>query len=153
MQRVYKKTGHVTYYTRYHIVWIPRKRKKILVPGVASYLKIKFLEVREYYPEIEYIEIGIKRDHVHLCVSVPPSFPIPKLVNILKSNTSTALQDKFKYLKKVYPEGRIWSMGYFMSTVGVNEATVRAYIKRQHKEDIGQATVQLELVSDKKPRP
>jgi len=65
-------------------------------------------------------------------------------VNILKSNTSSALKQKFPFLKKVYlDEKGIWSVGYFVSTVGVNEAIVRRYIRNQEKEDTGQAQLEL----------
>ena len=61
-----KKSAHTVYKTQYHIVWITRYRRKILVKGVKEYLKIKLLEIRKYYPEWEYLEIGIDLDHVHL---------------------------------------------------------------------------------------
>jgi len=60
------KAAHTAYKTQYHIVWVTRYRRKILVTGVKSYLKIKLQEIRKYYPDWEYIEIGIKKDHVHL---------------------------------------------------------------------------------------
>jgi len=78
-------------------------------------------------------------------VLLPPIFGVPKLVNILKSNTSVALKNKFKFLKQVYPDGKLWSTGYFMSTVGIDESIIRAYIRNQEQEDIGQATAQLKL--------
>jgi len=65
-------------------------------------------------------------------------------VNIIKSNTSAALKKRFKFLKKVYlDEKGIWSVGYFVSTVGVNEAIIRKYIRLQSKEDVGQAQLEL----------
>ena len=76
---------------------------------------------------------------------LPPIFGVPKLVNILKSNTSVALKNKFKFLEQVYPDGKLWSTGYFMSTVGIDASIIRAYIRNQEQEDIGQATAQLKL--------
>ena len=140
-----RKTGHVTYYSRYHVVWIPRRRRKVLVPGVKQYLKIKFFEVTSHYPEIDLIEISIQLDHVHLLLSLPPRFSVPKAVNLLKTNTSKALKQKFDFLHKVYPREGMWSKGYFMSTVGIKAETVQAYIKRQAEEDSGQVSVQLRL--------
>lgn len=141
-----RKTGHVTYYSRYHIVWIPRRRRKVLVAGVRQYLKIKFFEVATHYPEIDLIEITIKPDHVHLLLSLPPRFGVPEAVRLLKTNTSKALKLKFDFLHKVYPNEGMWSKGYFMSTVGINAHTVQAYIQRQAEEDSGHVSAQLKLV-------
>ena len=143
MQRLYRKQSHATYFTRYHLVWIPRYRRRVLVKGVDSYLKIKFKEVKKWYPDIEYIEMTIKPDHVHLLVSFPPGFSVSKIVNILKSNTSAALKQKFKFLNKVYEKQGMWSRGYFVSTVGIDERIIQNYIKRQAEEDSGQAQLAL----------
>lgn len=139
MQCLYKKTGHTTYYTRYHVVWIPRYRRKILIKGVDKYLKIKFLEVKKWYPDIDYIKITIGVDHVHLLITFPPRFSISRIIEIIKTNTSAALKKKFKFLSKVYEKQGIWSRGYFVSTMGVNEETIQNYLKRQAEEDSGQA--------------
>jgi putative transposase len=69
-----RKSAHTVYKTQYHIVWITRYRRKILVKGVKDYLKIKLLEIRKYYPEWEYLEIGIDLDHVHLYMVIPPKY-------------------------------------------------------------------------------
>lgn len=75
---------------------------------------------------------------------IPPRMSVSAAVNILKSNTSAALRKKFPFLKKVYlDEKGIWSVGYFVSTVGVNEAIIRKYIRIQKKEDDGQAQLEL----------
>ena len=124
----------------YHIVWIPRYRFKVLVDGVDKYLMIKLDEVRKWYPDIEYVERNIRPDHVHIVVSFPPKYSVARVVNILKSNTSKGLKDKFDFLKKRYwgREG-IWSVGYFVSTVGLDEDMIRRYVKYQEQEDLGQA--------------
>lgn len=140
----YFRQAHVVYHNQYHLVWIPRFRRKILVPGIASYLRIKLEEVRKYYPDIVYEEVSIQPDHVHLLISIPPRMSVSAAVNILKSNTSAALKLKFPFLKKVYlDEKGIWSVGYFVTTVGVNEAIIRRYIRNQEKEDSGQAKLVL----------
>ena len=128
----------------YHVVWIPRYRYKILVKGVAEYLAIKFDEVRKWYPELEYVERNIQPDHVHLVVSFPPKFSIARMVQIMKSNTGRAMAEKFEFIKqRYYGRGGIWSVGYFVSTVGLDEATIRRYVEYQEKEDFGQAKLAL----------
>ena len=94
------KAAHTVYKTQYHIVWITRYRRKILVTGVKSYLKIKLQEIRKCYPDWKYIEIGIKKDHVHLYRVIPPKYVVSKVVETIKKNTSRSLSRKFAFLKK-----------------------------------------------------
>ena len=137
------KAAHTVYKTQYHIVWITRYRRKILITGVKSYLKIKLQEIRKYYPDWEYMEIGIKKDHVHLYMVIPPKYAVSKVVETIKSNTSKALRIKFAFLKKVYWDDKgIWAKGYFVSTVGINEKIIKEYVKMQEKEDTGQAELE-----------
>ena len=136
----FRRQAHCVFRCEYHIVFIPRYRYKVLVKGVDEYLKIKLEEVRKYYPEIEYIEKNIQSDHVHLLVSFPPKYSISQVVGIIKQNTAKALKEKFDYLKKTYSRGAgIWSVGYFVSTVGLDEKMILRYVQNQEKEDIGQA--------------
>ena len=117
-----KKAGHTVYKTQYHIVWVTRFRRKILVKGVGEYLTIKLQEVRQYYPDREYVGIGVEHDHVHLHMVIPPKYSVSKVVETIKKNTSRALSEKFAFLKKVYwdERGGVWGTGFFVSTVGIN---------------------------------
>lgn len=140
-----RRQAHCVYRTMYHIVWIPRYRYKILVEGVKEYLAIQMDEVRKYYPEIEYIERNIQPDHVHLVLSFPPKYSIAQVVQIIKSNTGKALKEKFKFLQdRYYGRGGVWSVGYFVSTVGLDEAMIKRYVKYQSEEDLGQAKLALD---------
>ena len=133
------KSAHSVYRTQYHIVWVTRFRRKILNKGVVEYLKTKLQEVRKYYPDWEYIEIGIDVDHVHLHMVIPPKYAVSMVVETLKKNTSRHLSQKFCFLKDVYWDNDgVWSKGFFVSTVGINEAIIRKYVQMQEKEDTGQ---------------
>jgi len=137
------KAAHTVYKTQYHVVWVTRYRRKILVPGVQRYLQVKLEEVRKYYPDWEYAAIGMEVDHVHLHMVIPPKYAVSFAVETLKKNTSRALSERFAFLAKVYwdREG-IWSTGYFVSTVGINEAIIRRYVEMQGQEDAGQAELE-----------
>ncbi|MHB9054319.1 MAG: IS200/IS605 family transposase [Thermoleophilia bacterium] len=100
------KAAHTVYKTQYHIVWVTRYRRKILGKGVESYLGIKLQEVRRYYPDWEYVEIGIDRDHVRLRMIIPPKYPVSKVVETIKKNTSRSISKKFAFLEKVYWDGK-----------------------------------------------
>ena len=129
----------------YHIVLIPRYRFGILVNGVDEYLKVKMDEVRKEYPEIEYIERNIRPDHIHRVVSFPPKYSIAKVVQVIKQNTGKALWEKFKFIReRYYGRGGMWSAGYFVSTVGLDEQTILRYVKYQEEEDLGEAKLALD---------
>jgi putative transposase len=127
------------------MVWIPRYRYKVLVKGVGEYMLKKMDEIRKIYPEIEYIQRNIQPDHVHLVLSFPPKYSIAKVVQIIKANTGKAMWEKFDFLRKrYYGRGGIWSAGYFVSTVGLDEKLIERYVRYQEKEDLGQAKLALD---------
>lgn len=135
-----RRQAHAVFRCEYHIVFIPRFRYKVLVEGVDKYLEIKLEEVRKYYPEFEYLEKNVQPDHVHLVMSFPPKYSVAEVVGIIKQNTGRELKLKFDFLKKRYwGRGGMWSVGYFVSTVGLDETMIRNYVRYQEKEDVGQA--------------
>ena len=139
----FSKQGHCVYYTRYHIVMTTKYRRKVLKAGMGEYLKEKLKEIGKHYPEIRLIEVNTDADHMHLLVSIPPKISVSQAVNIIKSNTGRAMRKRFRFLDKVYwGEDGIWSAGYFVTTVGVNEETIQKYIALQGEEDKGQAKLE-----------
>jgi len=80
-----------------------------------------------------------------MLVSIPPKMSVGSVVRIVKSNTARAIKQKFPFLKELYwgTDG-VWSDGYFVSTVGAHESTIRKYIENQGKEDSGQAMLELD---------
>ena len=140
-----RKQAHCVYRCMYHMVWIPRYRYKVLVKGVDKYLLKKMDEIRKVYPEIEYVQRNIQPDHIHLVLSFPPKYSIAKVVQIIKSNTGKAMRKEFEFLRKrYYGRGGIWSAGYFVSTVGLDEKLIERYVQYQEKEDLGQAKLALD---------
>ena len=90
------------------------------------------------------MEVNHDEDHIHILVSIPPKLSVGEVVRIIKANTSRALKIKFDYLKQVYwGTTAIWSEGYFVSTVGINEEIIKKYIQKQGEEDFGQAKLEL----------
>ena len=137
------KAAHPVYKTQYHIVWVTRFRRKILVEGVGKYLRVKLREVQKYSPDWHFTEIGIDKDHVPVHMVIPPTYSVSVAVETIKKNTSRALREKFQFLDKVYwDRGGIWSKGYFVSTGGITEEIMRRYVARQGKEDAGQAQLE-----------
>jgi len=139
-----RKSAHTACKTQYHIVWVTRYRRKVLIPGVKEYLEIKLHEVRKYYPDWEYLEIGVDLDHVYAHMVIPPKYAVSVVAETIKSNTRRSLRIKFDFLKKVYWDDRgIWCAGYFVSTVGINEDIIRRYVEIQGAEEAGQAELEV----------
>ena len=140
----YNKQAHCVYYCKYHIVIPTKYRRKVLNKGVFAYFEDKLKEIYQYYPELVFEKVNHEADHVHFLVSIPPKMSVGSVIRIVKANTSRGLRQKFPYLKEVYwgTDG-IWSDGYFVSTVGVNEDIIKQYIANQGKEDAGQAKLEL----------
>ena len=135
-----RRQAHAVYRCEYHIVLMTRYRRHIFRGGVKPYLARKLQEIRRYYPDIEFVESNIQSDHVHLILSFPPKYSPGKVVQTIKANTAKALRAKFAFLQYVfYGRGGVWSVGYFFSTVGLDEAAIAHYVKYQQQEDLGQA--------------
>ena len=138
-----KKQGHSVYYIRYHLVIATKYRRKILKDGFGEYLKNLMVGIGKQLPEIEIIEVNTDKDHVHILLSIPPKLSISEVVKEVKAKTGLRMRRKFPFLDKVYwGKGGIWSRGYFVSTIGVSESTIRKYIEMQGKEDSGQALLE-----------
>ena len=138
-----KKQGHSVYYTRYHLVIATKYRRKILKDGFGEYLKKLVIGIGRQIPEIEIVEINTDKDHIHMLLSIPPKLSISEVVKEIKAKTGLHMRRKFPFLDKVYwGKGGIWSRGYFVSTVGISEATIKKYIEMQGKEDSGQALLE-----------
>jgi len=139
-----RRQAHTVYKTQYHVVFVTKYRRKILVKGVVEWLKLRFQEIRKYKPDLEFIEVGMDKDHVHLHMVIPPKYSVSEIINQIKSNTSRDMKERFEFLEKVYwSTDSVWSRGFFVSTVGINEATIRKYVQMQGEEDSGQAQLEL----------
>jgi putative transposase len=137
-------SGHGAYRTEYHIVWITKYRRRILNPGVAAYLSKLFPKVIRSMPGCEVIEQNIQPEHIHMLMVIPPKYAVSEVVGEMKQFTSGKLMEKFAHLGKVYwKEQVVWSPGYFVSTVGLDEEKITEYIKWQEHQDSGQAKLEL----------
>jgi len=95
-------------------------------------------------PTVEILSMNHDKDHIHILVSIPPKFRVSDVVRYIKSQSGRLMKRRYLYMRKAY-YGRdgIWSDGYFVSTVGVNEQVIKKYIERQGQEDNGQTQFDL----------
>ena len=135
---------HSAYKTEYHIVWIPKYRRRILNSGVKGYLEKLLPKVLKQMPGCEILEHNVQRDHIHLVMIIPPRYAVSEVMSRMKSRTASLLREKFEWLGKVYwAENIVWSPGYFVSTIGLDEKAILAYVKWQQRQDSGQAQLDL----------
>lgn len=133
------RLSHCVYQCDYHVVMVTKYRKKVFNEGIFAYFKLKLAEITDHYPLIKFKQINHDQDHLHLLVSIPPTMTVGKAIGLIKQNTARNLKQKFLHLKDIYwGTESIWSEGYFVSTVGINEKTIRQYIEDQGKKDSGQ---------------
>jgi len=118
-------SGHGAYRTEFHIIWIPKYRRRILNPGVRGYLRKLFPKVMRSLPGCEIVEYSMQPDHIHMIMIIPLKYSVSDVVGRIKGMTARRLRKKFSWLSKVYwKENVVWSPGYFVSTVGVDEARI-----------------------------
>jgi putative transposase len=133
-----RQLNHSVYQIRYHIVWGTKYRYKVLKSYVRTELiGLWFNLLKTKYPTWYIHEINAGDDHIHMMVELPPNERISDFVQKMKAYASIYLKHKFKFIAKIYYQGHIWSVGYFVSTVGLNEEQIRKYIQRQNQFDLG----------------
>ena len=128
--------NHSTYQHQYHIVWGTKYRRKILKPYVLIELKKILYATVKKYPTLWIHTLNTDEDHVHLQIEIPPNITVSDTVGKLKAHSSRFLRSKFKFIREIYLEkDGIWSVGYFSSSIGLNEGQIRRYIQYQDKKD------------------
>lgn len=130
----YRHLSHVTYDCRYHVVFVPKYRRKILEGDIAKYAQQVFQEVCEW-KEIVILQGEVRGDHVHLYLSIPPKYSISDVLQWLKGKSATRLFERFPDLRKMFWGSHLWVRGYFVSTVGITDEIIRAYIAKQDEQE------------------
>ena len=129
----YKSNNNVIYSCKYHVVWCPKYRRKVLVGAISERLKELIIQ-RCSEINVDIIEMEIMPDHVHLLIEVDPQFGINKAVRSIKGFTSHTLRNEFPELKTRLPT--LWTNSYFVSTVGgVPLSAIKQYIENQKRTE------------------
>ena len=140
----YIKTAHSIYYLQYHVVWVCKYRRRILNPGICGYIRKLLPKLIRSMSGVKLETIGFDRDHLHMVISIPPKYSIASVMGQLKSQSASGLSKAFPWLSKVHwNENIVWSPGYFVSSVGVNEETIKRYVELQGRQDSGQLQLKL----------
>lgn len=139
---------HTKWECKYHIIWIPKYRKKKLYGQIRKYLGALFKDLSTQR-ECTIIEGHLQPDHVHILISIPPKYAVSQVVGFLKGKSAIQIARVYLGRRKNFSGQNFWARGYFVSTVGKDEEATRLYIKNQEKED--QRLDQLLLFEEEPP--
>ena len=126
--------SHTRWDCKYHVIWIPKYRKKSIFGDLRKYLGEIFRELAKQ-KECTVIEGHLMPDHVHILLSIPPKYSVAQIVGFIKGKSAIQIARNFQGRKKNFVGQNFWARGYYVSTVGKDEDAVRAYIQHQEKED------------------
>ena len=135
MTRQFRRLAHSVYECKYHVVFCPKYRYRILRDEVAEYTRQQIYRLCEQKGEVEVLELKVQPDHVHLVVSIPPKYAVSNFMGYLKGKLAIRLFNRYEKLGRRYWGRHLWSRGYCVSTIGLDEGQVRKYVKWQEKRE------------------
>lgn len=130
----YRSLSHTNWDCKYHIVFIPKRRKKVIYGQVRRMLGEIFHDWASH-KEVEIVEGQLRPDPVHMCLRRPPKYAVSNVVGDLKGKSAIMIARFFVGKERNFTGENFWARGYFVSTVGLDEATVIAYIRNQEAEE------------------
>jgi putative transposase len=142
--------NHTTWECKYHVVFTPKYRKKLLFGHVRRHLGSVFRELaqrKECQIECQIEEGHLMPDHVHMLISIPPKYSVSEVIGYLKGKSSIWIAQNVERKLRNFLGHKFWARGYFVSTIGRDEETIRAYIKNQEMADKQLDQLQLKLPS------
>jgi REP-associated tyrosine transposase len=133
-QQVKKSLSHTVWECKYHVVWVPKRRRKIIFGRLRQEVGVILHRLCEY-KGVDLLEGKACLDHIHLCMSIPPKYSVSTIVGYLKGKSVIIVFEKYSSLKKNFKGHSFWARGYYVSTVGLDEAKVRQYIQNQEENE------------------
>lgn len=130
----YQSLNHTKWECKYHVVFIPKCRRKVIYGELRRHLGQLFIELTQH-KETVVLEGHLMRDHVHMLLSIPPKYSVSQVVGYMKGKSAIHIARTFLERKRNFVGQHFWARGYFVSTVGRDEGVIRAYIRNQEAED------------------
>ena len=140
--REWQSLSHVRWYCKYHVVFVPKYRKRAIFGSLRKGIGGILRELCDQ-EGVELVEGNALPDHVHLCLSIPPKFSVANTVGFLKGKSAIRIHREYLGRQRNFTGFHFWARGYCVSTVGLDEATIREYIRSQEEEDKRQEQLQL----------
>ena len=126
--------SHTVWECKYHVVWVPKNRRKVIYGQLRREVVTVLRKLCEY-KGVKILEGKACIDHIHLCISVPPKYALSTMVGYLKGKSAMVVFEKYSKVKRNFKGHSFWARGYYISTVGLDEARVRKYIQDQEMND------------------
>ena len=130
----YASLSHTRWDCKYHVVFIPKCRRKVLYGEVRKMLGAVFHELARQR-DCEIIEGTLCRDHVHMLIRIPPKYSVAQIVGFIKGKSAIRVARDFMGRYRSFKGYHFWARGYFVSTVGIDEAVIQAYVRNQEQND------------------
>jgi len=130
----YQSLAHTRWDCKYHVVFIPKKRMKTIFGAVRKHLGMMLHDLAQQ-KECKIVEGHLMSDQVHMCISIPPKHSVRYVVGYIKVKNAIGIARRFAGKSRNFTGENFWPCGYFVSTVGLDEEMVRAYIRHQEGED------------------
>jgi putative transposase len=130
----FQSLSHSRWDCKYHVVFVPKGRKKSLYGKIREFFKKAFHELARQ-KGCQIVEGHMSGDHVHMCISIPPKYAVSEVIGYLKGKSAIAVARQFAGRKKNFNGEHFWSRGYAVSTVGFEEKKIRDYIRHQERLD------------------
>jgi putative transposase len=132
--REYQSVSHTRWNCKYHVVFIPKRRRKVMFGQLRKHLGTIFHELAKQKGS-EIVEGHLMADHVHMCLSIPPKYAVSNVVGFIKGKSAISIARTFRGKTKNFTGENFWARGFFVSTVGLDEEMVRNYIREQEREE------------------
>ena len=145
MTRQFKRLAHSIYECKYHVVFCPKYRYRILRDEVAEYTRQQIYRLCQQKDKLEVLELDVQPDHVHLVLSIPPKYAVSNVMGYLKGKLAIRLFERYERLGRRYWGRHLWARGYCVSTIGLDEERIRKYVKWQEKREKQLEAIQGEL--------
>ena len=127
--------SHTRWNCQYHIIWIPKYRRKVIYGKLRKEIRTIIRQLCSY-KGIEIIEGSVSSDHIHLYLRMQPKYSVSQIVGYLKGKSSLMIFERFANLKYKFGNRHFGAKGYYVSTIGLNDATIRKYIREQEEADM-----------------
>jgi putative transposase len=150
MSKRFRKLSHTLYECKYHLIFCPKYRHRILKDEIGEWVKTEIIKLLSQKDGIEIIEMNVQPDHVHLVVWIPPKYAISQVMGYLKGKLAIRMFQRYEKLGKRFWGRHLWGRGYCVSTVGIDEERIRKYVRWQEEKDKETEKFQGELFKEDK---
>ena len=134
MSDLYQSLSHSKWDCKYHVVFVPKFRRKILYGEVRKFLGTVFHELAKQ-KECRIVEGHMPKDHVHMCIEVPPKLSVASVIGFIKGKSAIDIARQYSGTQRNFPGESFWARGYAVSTIGFELETVKKYIREQEETD------------------